>query len=132
MGKKEYRQKNEEFLKIKALEEGVENLKGGVLFKKLSEGEGRGTVRARSIVTCHYRGSLINGYVFDDSWQRGCPEAFRVSDLIEGFQTALQNMHIGDRAIAYIPYQVGYGTRSDGDIPGCSVLVFEIELISIA
>lgn len=133
MSKKEqYKQQNETFLSDLAAQEGIISLGGGVLCKVLEQGEGKGTVTPRSIVTCHYKGSLINGKVFDNSWERSCPEAFRVSDLIEGFQTALCNMHIGDHWEVYIPWQKGYGKRSDADIPGYSTLVFEILLLGVA
>lgn len=133
MSKKEqYKQQNETFLSDLAAQEGIISLGGGVLYKVLEQGEGKGTVTPRSIVTCHYKGSLINGKVFDNSWERSCPEAFRVSDLIEGFQTALCNMHIGDHWEVYIPWQKGYGKRSDADIPGYSTLVFEILLLGVA
>lgn len=133
MSKKEqYKQANEEFLQQKAAQEGVAALPGGVLYRVISQGEGRGSVTSRSIVTCHYKGSLIRGKVFDNSWERHCPEAFRVCDLIEGFQTALCHMHIGDHWEVYIPWQKGYGKRSDADIPGFSTLIFEIHLLSVA
>lgn len=133
MSKKEqYKQQNEMFLSDLAGQEGIISLGGGVLYKVLENGEGRGTVTPRSIVTCHYKGSLISGKVFDNSWERSCPEAFRVSDLIEGFQMALCQMHIGDHWEVYIPWQKGYGKRSDADIPGYSTLVFEIQLLGIA
>lgn len=133
MSKKEqYKQQNEMFLSDLAGQEGIISLGGGVLYKVLENGEGRGTVTPRSIVTCHYKGSLTNGKVFDNSWERSCPEAFRVSDLIEGFQMALCKMHIGDHWEVYIPWQKGYGKRSDADIPGYSTLVFEIQLLGIA
>lgn len=133
MSKKEqYKQQNEMFLSDLAGQEGIISLGGGVLYKVLENGEGRGTVTPRSIVTCHYKGSLTNGKVFDNSWERSCPEAFRVSDLIEGFQMALCKMHIGDHWKVYIPWQKGYGKRSDADIPGYSTLVFEIQLLGIA
>lgn len=133
MSKKEQcKQQNEMFLSDLAGQEGIISLGGGVLYKVLENGEGRGTVTPRSIVTCHYKGSLTNGKVFDNSWERSCPEAFRVSDLIEGFQMALCKMHIGDHWEVYIPWQKGYGKRSDADIPGYSTLVFEIQLLGIA
>lgn len=59
-------------------------------------------------------------------------EAFRVCDLIEGFQTALCAMYKGDHWTVYIPWQKGYGKHADPDIPGYSTLVFEIQLINIA
>ena len=132
MGKKqEYKLKNKEYLIELSQKEGVKSLPNGVLYEIIKEGSGEGKVTARSIVTCHYCGSLITGKVFDDSWQRGIPEAFRVNELIPGFQTALCAMHKGDYWRVYIPYQEGYGTKRDDDIPAFSTLIFEIELIAI-
>lgn len=127
-----YKQQNEDFLVQTKGQEGVKELKNGVLYKIQSSGEGKGIVQPQSVVTCHYKGSLINGRVFDNSYSRNYPEAFRVNELIEGFQLALLNMHIGDHWIVYIPSELGYGKRSSGDIPGNSTLIFEIELFSIA
>ena len=90
MGKKqEYKLKNEEYLRELSQKERIKTLPNDLLYEIIKEGSGEGKVTARSIVTCHYRGSLITGKVFDDSWQRGIPEAFRVNELITGFQTAL-------------------------------------------
>lgn len=130
--KEEYKIKNEQYLTDLASNENIQTLGDGVLYRVLESGEGKGNVTPRSIVTCHYKGSLINGKVFDNSFERGCPEAFRVNDLIEGFQMALCKMHVGDHWIVYIPWQKGYGKRSDADIPGFSTLIFEIQLIGIA
>ena len=129
--KQEYKLKNEEYLKELSQREGIRSLSHGVLYEVIKDGSGEGQVSERSIVTCHYRGSLISGKVFDDSWQRGIPEALRVNELITGFQTALCAMHKGDHWRVYIPYQEGYGTKRDGDIPAFSTLIFEIELFSI-
>lgn len=129
--KEEYRLQNERFINDMALVEGVKELRGGVLYKVLEDGHGGGTVGPRSIVTCHYKGSLINGRVFDNSFNRSCPEAFRVNELISGFQIALVNMHIGDHWEVYIPSHLGYGPKNTGPIPGDSTLVFEIKLIAI-
>lgn len=130
--KEEYKQRNEAFIAEKAKEEGVQSLRGGVLYKVIKSGEGDSTPSPRSVVTCHYKGSLINGKVFDNSFTRKCPEAFRVNELISGFQIALVNMHEGDRWEVYIPSNMGYGERGAGrDIPGNSSLIFEIQLIKI-
>ena len=129
--KEDYRLQNEKYLETIATEEGVNALRGGIYYKVIEEGTGSGTVGPRSIVTCHYKGSLINGKVFDNSFTRNCPEAFRVNELISGFQIALVNMHIGDHWIVYIPSNMGYGPKTSGPIPGNSTLIFEIKLISI-
>lgn len=125
------RLKNEQFLEDLRGQEGVHELRGGVLYRVLEEGEGRGEVKPRSVVTCHYKGSLITGRVFDETFSKGTPEAFRVNELISGFQIALVNMHIGDHWEVYIPSEMGYGSRGAGDIPKNATLIFEIKLISI-
>lgn len=133
MSKKEaYKQQNEQFLEELRHADNIKELRGGVLYEVIESGDGQGTVTPRSIVTCHYKGSLINGKVFDNSFARNCPEAFRVNQLISGFQIALVNMHRGDHWKVYIPSEMGYGSRGAGsDIPGNSTLVFEIQLINI-
>lgn len=129
--KEEYRKANEAFMASVSKKEGVVTLPDGVCYEVLAAGNGSGVVGDRSVVTCHYRGSLIDGKVFDDSWKRGCPEAFRVNELISGFSSALKRMHVGDHWKIYIPWELGYGKRPDGDIPGCSTLVFEVQLLVI-
>lgn len=133
MNKKEqYRFQNEQFLADKRKEDGVKELRGGVLYEVIASGEGDRTPSPRSIVTCHYKGSTTNGKVFDETFSTGCPAAFRVNDLINGFQIALVHMHIGDHWKVYIPSEMGYGRMGAGkDIPGNSTLIFEIKLIAI-
>ena len=132
MGRKdEYKLKNEAFFEEMRGAEGVAAI-GGILYRVVTSGEGKGVVKSNSVVTVHYRGTLMDGREFDNSWKRGCPEAFRVNGLIEGFSIALLNMHIGDKWLVYIPHELGYGRRACGPIPGCSTLVFEIELLGIS
>lgn len=135
MNKKEaYKERNEQFLADLRKEEGINELANGVLYKVLESGDSknRNKVKYESIVTCRYKGSLIDGHVFDDAFERDYPETFRVYELINGFQIALMNMHVGDRWIVYIPAEQGYGSRNAGDIPGNSTLIFEIKLIAVA
>ena len=130
--KEQYRLKNEQFLLDLRQNDDVRELRAGILFKIIESGSGEVHPAPRSIVTCHYRGSLINGKVFDSSFEHSCPEAFRVNELITGFQIALVNMVVGDHWIVYIPSDQGYGPRGVGsDIPGNSTLIFEIKLISV-
>lgn len=127
-----YIAQNKAFLDEIRAKEGVKELRGGILYEVIAEGESDRQPGPRSIVTCHYKGSLTNGKVFDDSHRRKCPEAFRVNTLINGFQIALVNMHVGDHWRVYIPSEMGYGPRGAGrDIPGHSTLIFEIELLAI-
>ena len=133
MGRKEeYKLQNEQFMQALRAEADVYELPCGILYKVLEEGSGTATPRPGSVVSVHYRGTLINGREFDNSWKRNCPEAFRLSEVIEGWQIALQKMRVGDRWIIYIPYTMGYGTRTSGPIPAFSTLVFEVLLLGIA
>jgi len=132
MSNKNYKQANEQFLIEKRNEEGIRELRGGVLYEVIESGDSDRQPAPRSIVTCHYKGSTINGKVFDETFSSNCPSAFRVNELINGFQIALVNMHIGDHWRVYIPSDMGYGPRGAGrDIPGNSTLIFEIQLLNI-
>ena len=133
MSKKEiYKQKNIQFLKDLSVEEGIQSLPCGIYYKVLQTGEGKVSPTVRSIVSVHYRGTLIDGKEFDNSYKRNCPEAFRLCDVIDGWQIALQQMDVGDKWIIFIPSEMGYGSKASGPIPGFSTLVFEVELLSIA
>lgn len=132
MGKKEeYKEANLQFLKDLSQQEGIIELPCGIYYKVLASGSGMSSPTVRSIVTVHYKGSLISGRVFDNSYERNCPEAFRLSEVIDGWQLALQRMHVGDKWIIYIPYTMGYGSRASGPIPAFSTLIFEVELLGI-
>ena len=130
--KKEYKEANRRFLKRLASQEGVFALPGGIYYKVLETGEGTISPGARSIVTVHYTGSLIDGRIFDNSYERNCPDALRLSDVIVGWQVALQKMHVGDKWIIYIPYTLGYGNKNTDSIPAYSTLVFEVKLLAVA
>ncbi|MCI7786611.1 MAG: FKBP-type peptidyl-prolyl cis-trans isomerase [Prevotellaceae bacterium] len=130
--KKAYADANRQWLADKAREEGVKALPRGVYYKVLTEGLNDGRHPSpRSIVTAHYTGWTINGKKFDSS-RGGTPVAFRLSDLVEGWIVAMQQMCVGDKWEVYIPAELGYGRFSQPGIPGGSTLVFEIELLGIA
>ncbi len=131
MSKGNYKEENIEFLRRKATEEGVHKTAQGILYEVLQSGSGpRATLR--SIVSVYYKGMLINGDVFDDNTTQGYPDAFRLSDLIVGWQIALTQMCVGDKWRIYVPSQVGYGAMSVAGIPKHSTLVFEIELAGVS
>ena len=132
MNKREYAQANKDWLTEKAKEEGVLSLPKGMLYKVLAEGEDNGKhPTPRSIVTVHYAGRTIDGKEFENS-RGGVPLAMRLSDLIDGWIIALQQMCVGDKWEVYIPSELGYGKVSQPGIPVNSTLIFEIELIGIA
>lgn len=130
--KEEYKEKNRLFLEEVAEQEGINRLPSGVLYKVIESGSGTVSPKPDSVVSVHYRGTLINGREFDNSYKRACPEAFRLNQVIEGWQIALQQMHVGDKWVIYIPFDLGYGNRPSGPIPAFSTLVFEVELLGIA
>lgn len=134
MAKKEmYRMRNEEFLQQLKSEEGIQELPAGLLYKVIKTGDAAGvTPKLHSIVTVHYKGTLINGKEFDNSFKRQYPETFRLNEVVTGWQIALQRMRVGDRWIIYIPCDKGYGNRTSGPIPAFSTLIFEVELLGIA
>ena len=132
MSKKEiYKQKNIQFLKDLSAEEGIMSLPRGIYYKVLEQGNGNISPTVRSIVSVHYRGTLIDGKEFDNSYKRNYPEAFRLCDVIDGWQLAIQQMHVGDKWIIYIPYELGYGSKACAGIPAFSTLIFEVELLGI-
>lgn len=131
MAKQEYIIKNREWLSNKASEPGVNTLDKGVYYKVLRKGNANGSTPNRgSVVTVHYDGKTINGKTFDSS-RGGTPPAFRLRDLIPGWNIALTKMRPGDRWEVYIPAEQGYGNFSQPGIPGGSTLVFDIELIGV-
>lgn len=128
--KEKYKQENEAFLEDLKSQEGVKPLSKGVLYEVLKEGNGR-QATVRNVVSVYYKGTLISGKVFDDNTAQGYPDAFRLSDLIEGWQIAIPSMKEGDKWRIYLPSEVGYGKRGVHGIPGDSTLIFEIELVKV-
>ncbi len=87
---------------------------------------------AASTVRTHYHGTLIDGTVFDSSYQRGEPAEFPVSGVIAGWTEALQLMAVGSKLRLYIPHNLAYGERGAGNaIAPFSTLVFDVELLAI-
>jgi FKBP-type peptidyl-prolyl cis-trans isomerase FkpA len=82
-------------------------------------------------VKVHYQGTLIDGTVFDSSIQRGEPAVFQLDQVIPGWTEALQLMPVGSKYRLTLPPELAYGEQGAGPIPANSVLVFEVELLSI-
>jgi FKBP-type peptidyl-prolyl cis-trans isomerase len=119
------------FLAENAKKEGVTTLPSGLQYKVTKEGTGDNP-KPTDKVTVHYKGTLIDGKVFDSSIDRGQPASFQLNRVIKGWTEGLQLMKPGGKAILYIPSELGYGDRTTPTIPGGSTLIFEVELISIA
>lgn len=112
--------------------DGVVTTDSGLQYEVIRSGDEGPSPGAEDRVTTHYRGTLIDGTVFDSSYERGEPVTFGVSQVISGWTEALQMMKVGDKWRLFIPSELGYGARGAGPrIPPNSVLVFEVELLGI-
>lgn len=119
------------FLEANKKEEGVKVTESGLQYRILEEGSGQ-KPSASSTVTVHYEGKLIDGTVFDSSYQRGEPISFPLSGVIAGWTEGLQLMKVGGKAELFIPYTLGYGEQGAGNIiPGYATLIFTVELLEI-
>lgn len=119
------------FLAENKARKGVVTTASGLQYEVLVEGKGAKPTKDQS-VEVHYHGTLIDGTVFDSSVQRGETISFPVTGVIPGWVEALQLMPIGSKWKLTIPAELAYGNRAQGGIPAGSVLVFEVELISIS
>lgn len=118
------------FLAENAKRNGVVVLESGLQYEVLNAGEGR-RPSADDQVRTHYHGTLIDGTVFDSSYERGQPAEFPVSGVIAGWVEALQLMNTGSKWRLYVPSELAYGGQAVGSIPPHSVLVFDVELLDI-
>lgn len=125
------RVEGEKFLAENAKKPGVTVTKSGLQYEVLVEGTGR-QPKASDTVRCHYEGTLIDGQVFDSSYQRGEPADFGLRQVIAGWTEGVQLMKEGAKYRFYIPYNLAYGERgAGGSIPPFAALIFDVELIQI-
>jgi FKBP-type peptidyl-prolyl cis-trans isomerase FklB len=121
----------EQYLAENAKNEGVVTLPSGLQYKVLREGNGQ-KPKATDQVVCHYEGFLVDGTVFDSSYQRGEPATFPLNQVITGWTEGLQLMQEGAKYRFFIPYRLGYGEGGAGTlIPPFSALIFDVELIEV-
>ena len=118
------------------------NPKDHIVVQVLERGTGSGCPLYTDSVRIHYSGRLMptasyaQGYEFDKSWTDSYNPAVSkpltsvVNGFVDGFSTAIMNMHIGDRWRVYIPYQLGYGTTASGSVPAYSTLIFDLTLVA--
>ncbi|MBR4160350.1 MAG: FKBP-type peptidyl-prolyl cis-trans isomerase [Bacteroidaceae bacterium] len=119
------------FLEENGKREGVVTTKSGLQYEVLTEGTGN-SPKATDKVRCHYEGRLIDGTVFDSSYQRNEPADFGLNQVIAGWTEGVQLMKEGAKYRFYIPYLLGYGERGAGaSIPPYATLVFDVELIKV-
>ena len=120
----------EKFLAENAKKEGVKTLPSGVQYKVIKEGNGA-IPADTSLVKVHYEGKTIEGKVFDSSYKRGEPINLRCNQTIKGWTDAMVHMPAGSVWEVYIPQDLAYGEREQGDIKPFSMLIFKIELLEV-
>lgn len=125
------KKKGEEWMAANAKKAGVKTLPSGVQYKVIKEGNGA-MPKDTSLVTVNYEGRLIDGTVFDSSYKRGQAVDLRANQVIKGWTEALVHMPVGSVWEVYIPQELAYGEREQGQIKPYSPLVFKIELIKVS
>jgi FKBP-type peptidyl-prolyl cis-trans isomerase FklB len=127
----ENRQEGEAFLARNKAQDGVVTLASGLQYEVLKTGVGS-TPALDDTVVCHYKGTLVDGTVFDSSLAQDKPSALPLKRLIRGWREALLMMPVGSQWRIFIPSRLAYGTRGvPGKVGPNETLVFEVELLSI-
>jgi len=111
---------------------GVKTTASGLQYEIVVEGSGPSPM-ATDKVTVHYKGTLLDGTLFDSSYDRGEPATFGLNQVIPGWTEGLQFVKVGGKAKLWIPSDIAYGDnpRPGGPIQPGHTLVFEVELIKI-
>lgn len=128
--KLQYRKECRDFLKRNRKNPEVVELPSGLQYRVLKEGEGLKPL-SNSLVHVYYKGMFVDGEVFESNLEEPLPFLFRVFDVIDGWQEVLQLMPEGSKYEVVIPYELAYGKKADGEIPGYSTLIFQLHLLKV-
>lgn len=123
-------EKGKKFLAENRNNKSIYQTVSGLQYKIVKQGTGN-KPKPTDKIKFHYKGSLLDGTVFDSSYNRGQPLTGNVNQFIKGWIEGLQLMPEGSKYIFYIPSNLGYGNQQAGAIPPGSVLIFEVELLEI-
>lgn len=128
---KEASAEGQKFLEENAKREEVTVTESGLQYEVLVAGDGEKPTAASTVKT-HYHGTLVNGTVFDSSYDRGQPAEFPVGGVIKGWTEALQMMAVGSKWRLAVPYELAYGEQGAGGAIGpYQTLIFDVELLEI-
>lgn len=119
-----------QFFSLNAKKAGVKTTASGLQYKIDRAGTGK-RPSANNTVKVHYKGQLLNGQVFDSSYERGEPIEFPLNQVIAGWTEGLQLIKAGGKITLFIPAQLAYGEQSTGQIPANSPLIFDVELLEV-
>ncbi|CAM3661120.1 MAG: FKBP-type peptidyl-prolyl cis-trans isomerase [Psychrobacter glaciei] len=120
----------EAFLVANAKKEGVKETASGLQYKVIAPGTGK-SPKATDVVEVNYEGKLIDGTVFDSSYERGEPIEFPLNQVIAGWTEGLQLMKEGGKYEFYIPSDIAYGEAGNSGIEPNSTLIFTVELLKV-
>lgn len=125
------KEEGKKFLAENKTKAGITELPNGIQYKIIKQGVGiKPTVE--DTIKVHYKGTTIDGNVFDDSYSRGEPIEFPLGNLVEGWKQTLPLMPVGSKWQIFLPSDFGYGDRGAGaNIPGGATLIFELELLDV-
>lgn len=118
------------FLSVNKTKPGVVTTASGLQYEVITQGTGQKPT-LKDTVVCNYKGTFLDGVEFDNSYKRGTPAEFPLTNVIRGWTEVLQLMPVGSKYKVYVPYQLGYGASDYNGIPGGSLLIFDIELLDI-
>lgn len=117
-----------DFLAANKSKDGVVELLSGLQYRIDKLGDGIKPA-AEDTVVVHYKGTKLDGTVFDSSYDRGEPATFPLTGVIQGFSEGLQQVPAGSKVTLWIPGELAYGQRGSGDQIGpYEMLTFEMEL----
>ena len=121
----------EEYLAENAKREEITVTESGLQYEVSTQGDGA-VPTLTSTVRVHYHGTMLDGSVFDSSYDRGQPAEFPVNGVIKGWTEALQFMKVGTKLKLHVPAELAYGEQGAGGAIGPhSTLVFDVELLDI-
>ena len=121
-----------DFLARNGQEKGVVTTASGLQYKIIAPGDRKAAAIAPTDkVTVQYRGKLLDGSEFDSTYTRGTPASFKVNGVIQGWQEALVLMKPGAKWQLFVPPELAYGAGPKPGIPGNSLLIFDVDLVSV-
>ncbi len=120
----------EEFLKVNGQRNGVITTESGLQYEIMERGDGE-EADQDSVVTVNYSLTLLDGTLADSSYERGVPSVLDLRNMIEGFREGVSLMRTGDSYRFWIPPELGYGLNAPASIGPNSLLIFDVELLSV-